>query len=452
MKKYFSLLIILSAVSISTIAQDYRNKIQVFDSLMRLNYPTGKPGASIIVMKDNKAIFSSGYGLANLETSEEITTKTVFRIGSITKQFTAISIMMLVAEDKLNLEDEVSMYYPELFADKHQVTIMHLLSHTAGIVDLSRIRAVRSLMSVHSEPEKIIEIISQQDLNFEPGEKYEYSNSGYVILGGIIEKVSGLSYSEFLQARIFAPLGMSSTYYTNASDIKEAKAVGYFTRPAGHANAPEIDTSLLFSAGGLWSTVGDLAIWNEALYGSTLLDSKYVSMAFTPNSLNNGKKTDYGFGFRSCKVNEIPSIEHGGGVFGYSSYGIRIEEHGVYVAILTNFERENNYDDVAAKMAAIASESPYENSEKNLNLERASDLVGKYLVEESDTIQVLLVANQLAVKRNSGEAQTLIPLDENAYLIQGSLDDKIVFNKTGNGVLTWKPRRAMSTEALKLND
>ena len=433
--------------------QDKKLITKQIDSLLSASYPAEKPGASIIVISDHNLLFKSSYGLSDLEDSRPNTTETIFRIGSVTKQFTAIGVLIMLSEQKLSLSDPVSKYYPELFSNKQAITLKQLLSHTSGVKDLSEIKAIRPLMTDGARPYKLIEIISREELNFEPGEKYEYSNSAYVILGGILEKVSGQSYAEFLSARILSPLGMNNTYYANRSEIPETSntSSGYFSRSENYVNAPDINTSILFSAGGLWSTVEDMATWNEALYTNKLLDPVYIKLAFTPNNLNSGQSTDYGFGFRICQVNGVPSIEHGGGVFGYSSYGIRIEKYGVYVMILSNFERDNKYDELAAQIAAIAQNKPYNYSVLEMNSKDLEKFVGRYLRNDGDTIHVEHKNKELTISKNKKNEQTLKPIGENTFLIGDQLDDKITFITGNNKGLVWKPRRALGIEATKID-
>jgi CubicO group peptidase (beta-lactamase class C family) len=437
-------------------AQQNQNITGIIDSIMKANYPEENPGASLIVMKDHELLFKAGYGKADLENPSQksvsntsITSDTKFRIGSITKQFTAISILMMLSENKLSLDDLVSQYYPDIFDNERPVSIRHLLSHTSGIKDLSEIKAVRQYMFTPVAPYDLIKIISEEELNFEPGSTFEYSNSGYVILGGILEQVSGLSYKEFLQERIFDPLGMHHSHYANSSEISGDLALGYFTRADTFVDAPDISSSLLFAAGGIWSTVSDMALWNEALYGNKLVDQKIIQMAFTPNKLNSGKATDYGFGFRSCQVNDIASIEHGGGVFGYSCYGIRIKSEGVYVLILSNFERENNYDDLVPIIAAITIEKPYVDLvEEEMNEEMAKPYLGKYLSAHGDTLSIFWNNNKLIILQNEKE-KTLKPLDTDLFRIEGSVDDRIKFNILASNFIL-KRRRSMGVKASRI--
>lgn len=437
-------------------AQQNQNIAGIIDSIMKTNYPEENPGAALIVMKDHELLFKSGYGKAVLDNSTEknandisITSDTKFRIGSITKQFTAIGIMMMLSENKLSLDDQISQYYPGMFDEEKPINIRQLLSHTSGIKDLPKIKAIRQYMFTPVAPYDLIKIIGEEELNFEPGSAYEYSNSGYVILGGILEQVSGLSYEDFLQERIFGPLGMHDTQYANRSEVTGEFALGYFTRPDTYADAPDISSNLLFAAGGIWSTVSDMALWNEALYGNKLVGQKFIRMAFTPNKLSNGKATDYGFGFRSCMVNDVSSIEHGGGVFGYSCYGIRIESEGVYVLILTNFERNNNYSKLAPTIAAIAMEKPYvDKKEEEMNEEMAKPYIGNYQTVQGDTLSISWHNNNLIYLKNEKE-KILIPLDTHLFRIDGSLDDRIKFDISASN-FNLKRRRSMGVEASRI--
>ena len=456
--KNFTRAIIFTATFIFTslqcaIAQDQSAMVSSIDSLMRAHYAPYQPGASLLVYKDHTLLFQGAYGMANMENVTAVSENTMFRIGSVTKQFTSVMILKMVSEKKLSLNDPVSKFYPEYFADKESILVKHLLNHSAGIKDLSRIKAIRSLMQITSTPDDLVAIISKESVEFQPGEKYSYSNSGYVVLGGILEKVSRASYAELLKKFIFLPLKMEHTFFANREDLTDPFASGYFNRGSHFVPAPDINSSLMFAAGGLWSTTEDMAIWNQALHNGKILDAEHLALAFASGHLNNGKTTGYGFGFRNCTVNGSASIEHGGGIFGFSSYGISIKEKGVYVIILTNFERDNAYDDLATQIAAIAIGTPYKADPEIFEVfaHRLEALQGTYLLDDRDTLQVVMTDHGLLIERNGKETIELQAISETSFLVLSSLEDQITFDPGNYDRFLWKPRRAMTMEAIRLD-
>jgi CubicO group peptidase (beta-lactamase class C family) len=420
---------------------------------MTSHYPVDAPGATLIVMKNHELLFSGAYGMADLETGRSMTPETVLRIGSMTKQFTAICILKCQDEGLLLLDDLVTDYYPKLFADLAPISIRDLLTHQSGIIDLPKVPGIRELMTTDSEPDDLVKLISAVALEFEPCTDHNYSNSGYVVLGGILEKVTGKDFDQLLSEWIFKPLSMSASSFENQPE-EEIKAKGYFGREEGFVMAPEIHSSLLLSAGGLWSTSKDLASWNEALYSNAIVSHESLESVFTPQPLSDGRMTDYGFGFRRCQVNGMPSIEHGGGVFGYSCYGIRIEEEGVYVAILTNFERNNAYDKVCPKIAALVSGIPYPVKPRFMSTptQKIESIAGKYVRDDGDNLNLIYENEQLTIRRGGRDDLYLLYTGDNAFIIKGSLEDKVTFVSSGDSDLIWKPRRSMAMFARKIED
>lgn len=453
MKKYkykiIFVFVSLFSLSCQINSQDDSKVIAQIDSEMRSEYPDSKPGAAIVVMENNKPLFTSAYGLSNIEAGTKNEINTLFRIGSITKQFTSIGIMMLIEENKLSLDSPIHLHFPNLFDRTDETTVRHLLTHTSGIIDLSRIRAVRPLMNLQTPAYELVSIISKEEKLFKPGERHSYSNSGYVILGALLEKITGLSYEDFLNERIFKTLDMNDTHFKNKAELQMV-ADGYFAREDHFVEAPDIDISLLFAAGGLWSNVTDMAKWNEALYTNKLVNRDFIKMAFEPHRLSDHTLTDYGFGFRNCKVNELNSIEHGGGVFGYSSYGVRIEDAGIYVLILTNFERNNSYDKLAPKVAALVAGAPYDLEFKGKKLRNRDiyKVTGNYTNAQGDTMIVQTIDNQLYITKNNGDNKKLKALNKDTFIIDNTLDDRVTFNNVEKSLI-WKPRRAMGIRAYK---
>lgn len=440
LKAFFLLIIVCSGGFAQNIT---KADLSAIDSVMRSYYKPEEPGASIVVAKDGKIIFSKGYGMANLEQHTSISNTSVFRMGSMTKQFTAIAILMLVQKGQLSLDDRLSKFYPEQFKNDHGITIRHLLSHTSGIKDYITISEVRDYATRKIKPQNVINIIAKSPLDFEPGTDYTYSNSGYFILGGILEQVTGVSYQEFITKNILAPLKMQHTSYEDPAQIIAGRASGYYRRGESFINAPYIDMSVIFSAGALLTTPEDMVKWDESLYLHSLVNASYIKMALEPRQLNNGDHTDYGFGFRMAKVNGINSIEHGGGIFGFQCYGIRVASAHVYVLVMTNFEGKNKYDIACAQAAAIAIGKPYSQN-KYITISKAdlARYTGKF-VSKDKLIRSIFVKNDSLFYQDGKAVSPLIPIARDTFKMDGTFDDRITFLRENNQItaLDIKPRR-----------
>ena len=222
---------------------------------------------AVLVAEDGKVLLSKGYGSANLEWSIPDSPSTKFRLGSITKQFTAASILLLEERGKLNIDDPVKKYMPDAPSAWDKITIYNLLTHTSGIPSFTSFPDYESTEATSTTPKELVARFRDKPLNFQPGEKWEYSNSGYVLLGYLLEKVSGQSYKDFLQENIFKPLGMNDSGYDSNTAIIMHRASGYVLSPTGPENAGYVDMSIPFSAGALYSTTEDLLRWEQGLFG-----------------------------------------------------------------------------------------------------------------------------------------------------------------------------------------
>src|SRR5579872_5293838 len=244
---------------------------------------------SVLVARGSDVVFSKGYGSANLEWDVPNTPSTKFRLGSLTKQFTAASILLLQQRGKLSVADPVKTYLPDAPAAWDRVTIFHVLTHTAGIPSFTGFSDYAALEPFPTTPEKLVARFRDKPLEFEPGTKWNYSNSGYVLLGYLIERISGQTYPQFVQDNIFTPLGMKDSGYDSNTTVIPHRASGYAPGPHGLTNAGFIHMSVPFSAGALYSTTEDLLKWEEGLFGGKLLSAASLKQMTTP------VKNDYAF-------------------------------------------------------------------------------------------------------------------------------------------------------------
>ena len=306
------------------------------DAVMAEIYKPGEPGASIIVRKDGKTIFRKGYGMADMELGVPVEPDMIFRLGSITKQFTSVSILMLAEQGKLSLQDEITKFLPDFPTQGRKITIEHLLTHTSGLKSYTNLPEWLPLMRKDMTVQEIIDLTKDRPMEFAPGERWNYNNTGYILLGAVIEKVSGLTYEDFVNKNIFGPLGMKRSYYGNTERVISRRIPGYQMGKDGFVNAPYLSMTQPYAAGSLVSSVDDLAVWSDAVFSGKLIKKDWLNKAFNPYLLKNGESTGYGYGWFIANYQGHRIIEHGGGINGFSTYEMTLPEDRIFLAILTN--------------------------------------------------------------------------------------------------------------------
>lgn len=306
------------------------------DAVMTEVYHPDGPGAAIIVRKDGKTIFRKGYALADLELGVPIEPDMIFRLGSITKQFTAVSILMLAEQGKLGLQDEITKFLPDYPTQGRRITVEHLLTHTSGIQSYTDMAEWLPLWRKDFMLQELIDLFKNKPMQFEPGERWVYNNSGYILLGAIIEKVSGQTYEEFVDTHIFKPLGMKHSCYGSTERVIPRRIPGYQTGKDGFINAPYLSMTQPYAAGSLLSSVDDLAVWSDAVFSGKLIGKEWLDRALTPYKLKNGESTGYGYGWFITNYQGHRIIEHGGGINGFMTYEMTLPEDRIFLAILTN--------------------------------------------------------------------------------------------------------------------
>ena len=302
------------------------------------------PGLSLAVVRDAQIIKSHGYGLADLQLNVPATKASVYELGSVTKQFTATAVMMLVEEGKVSLDESITKYFPDAPPAWKRITIRYLLSHTSGIQNHVAVPgylgAFRTNLLLETTParDELLKMFFELPLEFEPGATWAYDNTGYYLLGIIIEKASGKSYWQFLDERIFHPLGMNATRNTDSRRLVPHRASGYEWVADHFENRPVLLPTIAFSAGSLQSTVEDLAKWDVALYGERLLKESSLEQMWTAVKLkdNAAAPFNYGFGWFIENYHGHRVVQHGGGTPGFSSAIYRFIDDRFTVIILTN--------------------------------------------------------------------------------------------------------------------
>ncbi len=358
----FLALFLFSVLIISVNTQDKSQKI---DGLINKYYEHGQFSGAVLVAENGNVIYKNGVGYANVEWEIPNSPDTKYRLGSITKQFTSMLIMQLVEEGKINLEGKLSDYLPYYRKDVgEKVTIHQLLNHTSGIPSYTDLPAfmndeVRNPYRV----KEAIEKFCSGDLEFEPGSKWKYDNSGYFILGAVIEEVTGKPYEAVLKENIFDPIGMSSTGYDHSEEIINKRASGYHKAGPGIINAPYMDMSLPYAAGSLYSTVEDLYVWDQALYTDKLVSDEIREKMFTPYMNNYG----YGWGIREQEFGgeKKKAISHSGGIFGFNTIILRYTDDRNLIILLCNVV-PGELKDLGKGIANILYDQPYEMPKKSL--------------------------------------------------------------------------------------
>ena len=357
-------LFFLFALSGNVLAQD---KVKKIDELMSLYYGYSQFNGTVLVAESGRVIYKKGFGLANMEWDIPNQPDTKFRLGSITKQFTSMLIMQLVEQGKIKLDGKLSDYLPDYRKDTgEKVTIHHLLTHTSGIPSYTGLP--RFFQDVSRTPYSVNEFIKRYcsgDLQFEPGSKFSYNNSGYFLLGAIIEKITGKPYEQVLKERILDPIGMRDTGYDHHDTILNKRASGYEKTPAGVINAPYLDMSIPYAAGSLYSTVEDLYLWDQSLYTDKLLAANYKEMLFKPFL------SDYAYGWAVVKQplgdgkETASAILHGGGINGFNTLLVRLIDNKHLIVLLNNTGGAN-LDQMSKAIAAILYDKPYSLPKKSI--------------------------------------------------------------------------------------
>lgn len=319
-------------------------------------FPADGPGGTVILVRNDEVLFHGAAGLANVELGVAMRPDHVLRIGSITKQFTAAAIMLLHDRGQLNVADEISRYLPEFPSHGRGITISHLLAHTSGIYSYTDSPGYwrSDLLRTDVSPDEILQFFAHKPIQFPPGNEFSYSNSGYALLGLIIERVSGIDYEEFLRREIVEPLGLNGTYY-GGLHIVPMRASGYHVDRDGKLqNAFPLSMTHAYAAGGLLSTVEDLARWNAALMSGRLLGDESVQAMTTVVRLNDGTENEYGYGFYVRERDGLLTISHPGGIHGFSASAVWLPQKRIYAAVLTNLEDSSKANELVWKLAMDA--------------------------------------------------------------------------------------------------
>jgi CubicO group peptidase (beta-lactamase class C family) len=406
---------------------------------------------SVLAARGNEVLLSKGYGSANLEWEIPNSPSTKFRLGSITKQFTAASVLLLEERGKLTVDDLVKKHLPDAPAAWDKITIFHLLTHTAGIPSFTSFPDYRSTEAFATTPEKLVARFRDRPLEFVPGERMNYSNSGYVLLGYLIERIAGESYESFVQKNIFTPLGMKDSGYDSNSAVITRRAAGYEPGPTGPVNAGFIHMSIPHAAGALYSTTEDLLRWEQGLFGGKLLSAASLQKMTTPF------KNDYAFGLTVRTVNGRRVIAHGGGIEGFNTSLAYYPDDKLTVVVLGNLNGSAP-DQITNQLAAIAhGESVTLQSErKEITLDASvlSRYVGVYQLGPGVNMLITLDNNQL-ISQMTNQGPVPIFAQSQTVFFPKVVDAELEFSANdtqGRPTLLTLKQSGRSTPARRLDD
>ncbi|MCB9008482.1 MAG: beta-lactamase family protein [Ardenticatenaceae bacterium] len=406
---------------------------QEIDNLVQGTYSPNEPGAAVIVVKNGEIIYRQGQGMANVELGVPIDPDMVFRLASITKQFTAVAILILAEQAKLAVDDPITKYLPDYPTHDHLITIRHLLTHTSGIMNCTEMPEFLSLQRKDLSVPELIDSFKHQPMQFAPGKRWSYSNSGYILLGAIIEKISGQTYEEFIRESIFTPLGMKDSSYDTPLKIMPRRVAGYDKGPDGYTNSAYLSMTQPYAAGSLASTVDDLAIWDAALYTDKLLKRETLKQAFTPFQLADGSLTMYGFGWRLSEYEGHQMIQHSGGINGFRTHALRMPEDRVFVAVLSN-NTEKDPEILSFKISAITIGHPYQEPIPiELDIEVLSKFAGVYQINDAEERHIILEDNRLYSQRGEGARMEIVPFADKKFFFKNFSITHLNFVSGENG-------------------
>jgi CubicO group peptidase (beta-lactamase class C family) len=405
-----------------------------FDKILKDYFKAEGPGAAVLVAKKGKIIYQKAIGKADLELDVPLRPDHVFRIGSVTKQFTAAAILRLAEEGKLSLTDELTKFIPDYPTQGKRITVEQLLNHTSGIKSYTNMEAWDAeTRRKDFSPTELIAYFKDQPMEFDPGSDYNYNNSGYILLGYIIEKVSDKTYAQYIDEQFFKPLGMKNSYYGDVQPIIKNRADGYSQNgPNGpYMHAEYLSMTQPYAAGSLLSTVEDLFIWTQAVHSGKVLKPESLKKAFTPNVLPNGHDTRYGYGWQIGNLLGTATVEHGGGINGFLSTLVYLPGEDVCIAMLSNCDCSSP-DEPADKMLAALLGRPFQPMVKAGSTKLPEEYVGVYENVKKELRYITIDNGTLYSQRPGSMKFKLIPYGRDKYFFEDSFA-RVTFETEGKG-------------------
>jgi CubicO group peptidase (beta-lactamase class C family) len=349
--------LIISAFLLQTVMSSHgqnnpdKKLTKELDEIISNNYSSVSPGCAVLVSKKGAVIYEKAFGIADLELHVPMQSGMIFRIGSMTKQYTAIAILQLVDQGKIDLQDSIQKFIKDFPNKGHTITIEHLLTHTSGIAGYDGLDFYSAAAErLEYTPRQIIDSLKGSSLTFIPGSKFHYSNSNYFILAYIIEIASGKPYKNYLQENIFDQSGLSNTFYDDPGVIIPNRCSGYTKNGSKYLNATYRSMSSIYGTGALMANIADLFKWHQELYSYKIVKKETLDRATTPFELSNGTRSQYGYGWFVTDYQGSKSIGHSGAIDGFRSMEVFFPEQDIFVTLLFNSDNDqfnSLFEDIA---------------------------------------------------------------------------------------------------------
>lgn len=419
------------------------------DSLLQPQFKPDEPGGVILIAKKGEVIYKKAFGMGNLELNVPVNDSMIFYIASNTKQFTAVAVLQLVEKGKLQLEDTLGKFI-SCPSPVGSITVRQLLSHTGGIVGNNDKPDFRLVNKTGMTPLDYVQYIVHQPVNFPAGTKWDYSNNSYQILGYMIEKLSGLSYSDYITKNIFNVAGMRNSYIQKESSVIKNRASGYIYSTTGFQNTFTHNSDALYAAGCMQSTAEDLLKWNQALKSGLLLKQQTLQLAYTPQPLKNGTPTTYGFGWHIWDLRGSATYRHGGALPGFTSETLYLPQEDVYIVMLLN-EETPKVPLVALSriIGGLAINKPYYFTEAPIDQKELKKFIGLYENGFGELVNIFMQDEQLHFQRPNGRRYKLHYSGNNEFFFEmdflrveftsdaaGGIKS-LKFSKVGIGLTEW---------------
>jgi CubicO group peptidase (beta-lactamase class C family) len=426
------------------------------DKLLAETYPAGEPGAAALIVKDGKTLLRKGYGLANLELGVPIQPDMVFEIGSVTKQFTAAAILLLAERGQLSIDDEITKYLSDYPTHGQKITIHHLLTHTSGIPSYTGLPEWLPRVREDLKVEQLVAMFKDKPLEFAPGERWVYNNSAYILLGAVIEKVSGRTYEDFIEQEIFKPLGMTRSSYGHNDEVVPGRVDGYDKMEDGYRRARYLSMTQPYAAGALLSTVDDLARWSDALWGGKVLKPESLKRMLTPATLASGSSTRYAYGLGVSEYAGRTFVEHGGGIFGFVCDTLRIPDEGLFIAILSNNPAQAPQPEALAfRIAAKALGQPLESRQtQHVDAQALDEYVGVYRLSPDEVRVITRDGDRLFSQRSGGEKREVKAIAKDRFAFD-DWENELQFRRDAQGKIAGvnlQPRFGADEPAERTNE
>lgn len=393
------------------------------DEVLSNTFKANGPGCAVLITRKNTVIYKKAFGNASIELKVAMQPDMVFNLASITKQFTAVAILQLAEQNKLSLQDSIQKFIPDYPFKGSTITIEHLLTHTAGIKDYLQLE----LNSPNIErwdftPQQLIDSFKTVPLQFSPGTKFSYSNSGYYLLGYIIEKITGKTYQDYIEENLFKPLGMTHSFFDRNNQLIAGRVTGYRTEGTAVRNVDFWSPTIMYAAGGILSNTEDLFAWHRSLYTYKVIKKESLEKALTPCRLKDGTLTGYGYGWYTKTINGIRTIEHQGGLPGFQTKAIYYPDDDVFMVILSN-NGNAPLDELTNSISAIVLNRSLQ-PDIRINNSITQQYLGTYRLsaDTSRTITVLLMDGRLVAQLPNKENVPILFSSETKFQFKNVLN------------------------------